>query len=83
VHKLSEPNMVRMIIQYTKEHILPNEASKLPYPVNRVPFPQDKFQLISLWTPFAIVEDHILVEIMGDKIGRFQEEINVRWACTP
>jgi hypothetical protein len=83
MYELSEPNMERRIIKSTKEHLLPDEASKLPHSVNRVPFPQDKLQLVTLRPSLTILEDRFRVKIMRDEIRGFQEQVNVRWACAP
>lgn len=71
------------MVSDTKKYLLSNKAPKFSYSIDRVPFPQDEFQFIHLGASLTMLESHLRVEIMGDEIGRFEEQIHVRRACAP
>ena len=69
----SQPITAGGIVLHTKKYFLSNEASKFSYSINRVPFSQNKLQLVRLWAPLAVLKGPLGVEIMGNEIRRFQE----------
>ena len=56
------------MVSQTKKHLLSNKAPKLSYLVDRVPFPQDKFQLVCARAFLTILKNLLRVEIMGNEI---------------
>jgi len=62
---------IRSRLAQTEKHAVPHETSYFSTPVHRIPFPEDKLQVIQwLFICIAPLEDAFDVQVICDKVGR-------------